>query len=134
MKILKFNYNFKAFYIDVKSFPDEIGSTFQELFKYFPNDDGRKIMGISKYENGKFSYKVAAEILHNDELSIHKLPILEIENGSYVYIEIKNFISNIDLISEAFTNLISNTNIDPNGYCIELYKDNDVLCLVKLEN
>ena len=57
-----------------------------------------------------------------------------IEKGEYICLLVKNFRKDINLINNAFKYLTSQPNIDPQGYCIEWYQDdNDVLCLVKLK-
>lgn len=121
------------FYIQALNFPNDIGSTFAKIYSLFEVTHARQVFGISRPENGKIVYKVAAEEIHKDELAKHLLPKFIIPKGRYLSIEIKNYKNQIGLITDAFNKLIVNPKIDPNGYCIEWYQtDKDVICMVKL--
>ena len=121
------------FYIQALNFPNDISSTFEKMYSLFEVTHERKVFGISRPENGKIVYKVAAEQISKNELAKHLLQQFIIPKGKYLSIEIKNYKNQIGLIGDAFNKLIVNPKIEPNGYCIEWYQtDNDVICMVKL--
>lgn len=123
-----------VFFIEASSFPEGIGIAFQKLFSTFPSTEKRNVFGISRPENGKIVYKAAAELISSDDRSNLNLPSLVIEKGEYYFTLVKNFRNDINSISKAFMKITSLPNIDPNGYYIEWYQDeNDVLCLVKIK-
>ena len=131
------NYNLekdiKVFCITAKSFPEGVLEAHQSLHSLVPYSSDRKYFGISRPENGVIIYKSAAEELEKGELSKHGLEEFIIKKGNYISIVIKDFMKNIPAIGNTFKELTAHKGIDPNGYCIELYKNDDELrCMVKL--
>jgi hypothetical protein len=56
-----------------------------------------------------------------------------IKNGPYNAFYIYNYAENQDSIGQAFKLLLKEHEVDPNGYCLEWYiNENDVKCLVPL--
>jgi hypothetical protein len=125
----------KVYFIEADRFPEGIGEAFEKLFSIFYENDNRKIFGISRPENGKIIYKVAASLNINDEYNENNSLIMTIQKGNYISLVVKDYLKDITLIGKAFSALTSYPNIDPNGYCIEWYDgDREVLCLVKLKD
>jgi len=132
------NYNLekdiKVFCIAAKSFPDGVLEAHQSLHSLVPYSPDRKYFGISRPEKGVIVYKSASEELEKGEFSKHGLEEFKIKKGKYISIVIKDFMKNIPAIGKAFKELTSLKEIDPNGYCIELYQNDDELrCMVKLD-
>jgi predicted transcriptional regulator YdeE len=117
-----------------KKFPQGISEAIQELHSSIPFTENRNFFGISKPKNGEILYKYAAEETSEDDLSKLNLTPMIIPKGKYASITIPNFITDIKKISTSFEKLTALPNIDPNGYCIEWYiNENDVRCMVKLQ-
>ncbi len=115
------------------SFPDGVLEAHQQLHKLVPFSFERNYFGISRKENNIIVYKAAAEELEEGDLSNFGLESFTILQGVYYDITILDFMKDPSSISKAFEELISQPDIDPNGYCIEWYlAKNEVKCLVKI--
>ncbi len=74
-------------------------------------------------------YKAAAEKLEKDEALHIDCESFIIKKGNYRNITVYNFKNSSHVIE------ISYSDIDPNGYCIEWYfNDEDVKCMVRLRD
>lgn len=132
---LKIEQDIKVFFIQANSFPEGVLEAFQKLHSLIEFPPQRRNFGISRPENGKIIYRVAAEELVEGDLQKHQLTEFIIPKGNYIGKEIKNFRDDLSSIKQTFDLLLANPNIDPNGYCIEEYKGiNDVFCMVKLKD
>lgn len=120
--------------IKADSFPDGVLAAHQQLHQLIAYSDKRKYFGISRPEGkGQIKYYAAAEELEAGELSQHGLPSFIIAAGTYIYIDIPEFMKNIPAIGQSFGKLLTNENIDPNGACVEWYfKQQTCRCMVKL--
>lgn len=119
--------------ITAKSFPNEVLEAHQKLHKMIPFSEERRYFGLSRPENGKIVYKAAAEKLEKDAEEKNECESFIIKSGNYRTITILNFKNDSQGIGTAFEKLISYSDIDPNGYCIEWYfNDQDVKCMVRL--
>ena len=135
MNKMKIEKDIKVFYIQAKSFPDGVSEAFQKMHSLIEFPPKRKNYGISRPENGVIVYRVASEELIKGDLEKHHLTAFIIPHGDYIGIEIKNFRDDLSAIKKAFDKLLSNSDIDPNSYCIEEYKGtDDVVCMVKLKD
>lgn len=135
MKRLTIDKDINVFYIQAKSFPEGVMEAHQKMHSLFTFSSDRRCFGISRPENGKVIYLVAAEEIEKGDLSQHNLKKITIPEGTYLSITIKNFRKDISSIKKSFDKIILNPDIDPNGYCIEWYQGmDDVICMVKLIN
>jgi len=123
-----------AMYITASSFPEGVLAAHQKLHSLLPRTDERKYFGISfPTQNGTIIYKAAAEEISDEEAEKLGLETYLIKKGTYISIDIHDFMNNIDAIGKAFQELIADPRIDPNGACVEWYvTDNDVKCMVRL--
>jgi hypothetical protein len=75
-----------------------------------------------------------------EQLNEHEAEQLGLEsflipNGTYIGVEIPDFMNHISEIGKSFRELLSTPDIDANGFCLEMYfGENDVRCMVKMEN
>ncbi len=135
MEHIKIDKDIKVFYIQAKSFPDGVIEAFQKMHSLIEFPPKRRSFGISRPEKGKVIYRVAAEELIKGDLEKHNLTEFIIPSGDYIGIEIKNFRKDLSLIKKVFDQLLTNSDIDKNGYCIEEYKGiNNVFCMVRIKN
>ena len=125
-----------VFYVTATSFPNGVLAAHQQLHAYVDYDVKRNYFGISAPDKtGTIIYKSAAEELNKGELSKHQLEQFIIKQGNYIYIDIKDFMKDVNSIGKAFHALISNPDIDPQGCCVEWYlTQNNVRCMVRLNN
>lgn len=135
MERIKIEQDIMVFYIQVESFPDGVMEAFQKMHSLIEFPPQRRNFGISRPENGKIAYKVAAEELIEGDLRKYGFPEFVIPSGDYIGIEIKDFRKDLNLIKNAFDELLTTPEIDPNGYCIEVYKGkDDVFCMMRLKS
>ena len=122
--------------VTASSFPDGIMAAFDKLNSLIQSPTPRMIFGIS-YDDGNknISYKAAAEENSAEEATRLGCERFTIGKGKYISEYIEDFMKNIPAIGHAFQEMCSDRRIDSNGYCIEMYlNDNkEVLCMVKLD-
>ena len=135
-EILIIEEDIKVLCISAASFPEDALNAHEKLHTIVPFTEERRYFGLSRPENGIITYKAAAEKLASDEVNCTECEGLIIKGGTYRTITIINYMENINGIGKAFERLISFTDIDPNGYCVEWYLNNekDVKCMVRLED
>lgn len=117
-------------------FPEGIIAAFEKLSSLTQSPQPRRIFGISYGDGGKnITYKAAAEEISTDEAARLGCERFTIKKGEYISEYIEDFMKNIPAIGLAFQEMCRNKRIDSNGYCIEMYLNNnkDVLCMVKLD-
>jgi hypothetical protein len=122
--------------IQADAFPSGVLAAHQKLHTLLGDEKERKYFGISYPEKpGSIIYKAAAEEKKADEAASVNCESLIIKKGMYHCIFIKNFMQDIASIGKAFQQLLMQPDIDPQGYCLEIYEgENDVRCLVPLKN
>jgi len=121
--------------VSVKSFPDGIMEAFQKLHALIPFSSKRVYYGISRpNEKGVIGYKAAIEIMDDEEAYKFGSESFVIPKGEYISLLIPDYLKSIPAIGDAFNHLTLQPGIDPEGYCIEWYfNENDVRCMVKLK-
>jgi hypothetical protein len=134
MEIITLDNDIKVFCVTAKSFPDGIMDAHKELHSLISLPAGRKFFGISRPENGVIVYRAAAEEISPGEAEKLSCDTLDLKKGSYISVTIKDFMKDIESIGNTFKELLSNPDVDPNGYCVEWYlNDKDVKCMVRLK-
>jgi len=135
METITFDSDIKVFYVTAISFPDGIMEAHQKLHELIPASPDRIIFGISRPENGQIVYRAAAEEIFQGEAERLHCETLILKKGNYISLTIHNFINDIQRIGHSFTELLSNPDIDPEGYCVELYlNEKDVKCMIRLKD
>lgn len=126
----------KTFCITAESFPADVMKAHQTLHAKLPPGDKRQIFGISYPDkSGGIIYKAAAEELVDGEGEKLHCETLIIRQGEYISKFITDFCDDEQSVGRAFEELLAYPQIDPNGFCLEIYEgDNgkDVKCLVPL--
>jgi hypothetical protein len=134
MEIYTLEKDINVFYVKAKSFPEGVLEAHQQLHAIIPFSNQRRYFGISRPEKGTIEYWAAVEELKPGESEKYNCDSFVISNGKYIGIEVKNYMKNIEEIGMAFNKLISYEGIDPNGYCVEYYlNDEDVRCMIRLK-
>lgn len=125
--------NIPVAFHQASSFPDGVLAAHQEIHAKFPPENGRRYFGISHPDKWTIIYKAAAEQLYPGEAAKHGFSEFVIHRGVYTSIKIPDFHKNIPQIGQAFQKLLTDSRIDPKGYCLEWYiNDHDLICLVPL--
>src|SRR5690625_970728 len=112
MEIINIESAITVFVVTAKSFPKDILNAHETLHRIIPFSEERRYFGISRPENGVIVYKAAAEKLEEN----FDCEIFTIAIGKYKSLTISNFKKDPQGISNAFEKLISQPDIDPNGY------------------
>lgn len=134
METILINSDVKVFYVTAKSFPDGVLDAHQKLHSLIPFSNERKYYGISRPENGKIVYRAAAQEIETGEATRLKCATLTLPAGNYVFKTVKGFMRNPKIIGEVFTELLQTPDLDPEGYCVEHYLDDDVVqCMIRLD-
>ena len=117
------------------SFPEGVLNAHQELHASLPDVEGRMYYGLSQLgRNGNITYKAAAEEMEHGEAGELKMETFMLAKGEYISIFIKDYGRDIPSIGRAFQELIALPDIDPQGWCVEMYvNEEDIRCMVKLK-
>lgn len=136
METFQLKENINVVFIKAPLFPDDVPATYEKLKALLPAQPNRRYFGISQPDQtGKIQYKAAAEILPEDEINTSTMEHFCIEKGTFIGQYIVNHFQDSNSIGHCYQRLLKHPKLDPNGYCLELYKnydDLDVHCLVRL--
>ncbi|MEO8512526.1 MAG: transcriptional regulator [Ignavibacteria bacterium] len=135
MEIHKIKSDIRIMCVQAESFPLGIGGAYTKLRSLLADPDNRKFFGISNPdENGNIIYKAAAEEYYPGESEALGLESFTIKKGDYISETLINWKKDELQVSKVFQQLLQDKRIDPNGYCLEIYmNENDMMCLVPLE-
>lgn len=134
MEIYHLTVELSIVYVTASSFPDGIDDAFYKLKRILPDSQNRTLFGISKPdEDGEIIYKAGALVNFPGEARRVNLNSFILEAGDYLCKTINDWEYNTTQIADAFMNqLLKHPRLDPKTYCIEWYKGNDVMCMVKM--
>lgn len=138
MEPYKIESDIKAMYLSASKFPNDVPDTYTKLEQTITNKTERRYFGFSHPDKaGVIQYKACAEILHENEAKEYGIETITIKAGQYASLFIKNHFDDGNNIPNAFAKLLKHPQLDPKGYCLEIYKnftDPDVLCLVPVKS
>jgi len=133
METITLQHDIRVLYVTATSFPDGIMDAYKKLHAFFPAPETRKYHGISRPENGVIVYKAAAEELYPGEAQKWNGNDLIIKSGKYIAATIKDYMKDVREIGRIFQELLAHPRLDPEGYCVERYLNNDdVQCMVRI--
>jgi len=124
----------KIFYVTAKSFPEGIQEAHDRLHAMVPFSKERKYFGISRPENNIIIYRAGTEESYAGEAEKYKCDTLTIKEGNYVSAVVIDFRKDKTSISKTFDKLLKQSNLDPEGYCVEWYANDkeEVRCMIRL--
>ena len=133
METIVWDHDTSVFYITAASFPAGIMDAHAKLNELVPDGTGRKFFGISRPENGSIVYRAAVEEVYSGEGTERNCEAMVLRKGKYISLFITDYAKDIQSIGRAFKQLLAQPGLDPNGYCVELYLNNeDVQCMIRL--
>jgi predicted transcriptional regulator YdeE len=134
MEIITIGNDIPVMYITASSFPEGVLTAHQSLHALIPFSEKRRYFGLSRPEgNGDIIYRAAAEETYDGEARELGLEVIKLKKGRYVSLLVENYMKDISSIGKAFQALLAHPDIDPQGYCVELYvSQTDVQCMVRL--
>ena len=127
---------YRVFYVKAESFSTDIPEAHRKLQALLPSLEGRSFYGISNRDSsGAIVYRAATKELYPGEADILGCDLFIIRKGIYLSQTLLNFPLQISMIKDIFSGLLSDDRIDENGYCLEIYlNDQELQCLVKLRD
>lgn len=124
----------RVFGFEVKSFPNGINQAFDTLIKQVSGTgEPRSYYGISTMANGKITYYVTAEEVHEGEAEKYGYQRQVFERGKYLVVTLKNWKQNTNSIKDLCHQLVSDARTDKSKPMIEWYKnDDEMMCMLKM--
>lgn len=121
--------------LKAESFPDGVMSAWERLFSLLGSEEDRHAFGIS-WSDGKggIIYKAAVAERFAGEAEPPGFERHVVKKGEYNSIFIPDFPSDMQCFSRAFSELITDPRLDPEGMCVEMYPTREsVRCMVRLD-
>jgi len=135
METIHFDTDMTLMYISAESFPDGILKAHQNLHAIVPFSTDRKYFGFSRPKNGGIVYRAAASELVKGEAQKYECDAMLLKKGRYASVTIKDYMKDVESISRTFEKLLTHSELDPTGYCLEWYfNEKDVRCMVRLSD
>ncbi len=123
--------------ITATSFPDGVMDAYKKLQSLITDSKERRYFGISHpNKDGVIIYKACAEVKNEGEAEKLGLESFTIKAGDFASMYIEDHMKDPESIGNAFKELLKNPDLDPQGHCLEMYKDfddKDVQCMVPLK-
>ena len=134
MEQVEFKNDIKVGIIKASSFPSGVLAAHKKLHSIIPFSRERQYYGISYgSENGEITYLAAAQAFSDTEMDDFGLESFTIKKGNYIIKHLKNYRENMSIIGSTFQEMLQHPQLDPQGYCLEAYtNENDMDCLVKI--
>jgi len=129
------NEDIKVMCITAESFPNGVLAAHQKLHALFLLDKQRRYFGISRpNKKREIIYKAAVEEIGTGEAEKFGIETFTIKKGTFISELVPDFMKDISQIGKTFEKLLQQPNIDPDGYCLEMYiNETDVRLMVGLE-
>lgn len=128
------NEDIKVICSTAESFPNGILAAYQKLNAQFSLEQ-RRYFGISwANEKGEIIYKATVEEIKAGEAEKFGFETFIIKKGTFISELVPGFVKDVSLIRKTFEKLLNQSNIDPNGYCLEMYiNESDVRLMVGIK-
>ena len=137
MDTIELSDDIKVFYITADTFPEGALAAHQKLHELVPFSQERKYFGISRPEQGKgIVYRAGTDEQYPGESGEYQCDTLVLKKGKYVSLDVKGYREDPLRIEAAFQQLLKYPGLDPQGYCVEWYSndENTVVCMIRLED
>jgi len=133
MEVYTLENDLELFCVTARSFPHEIKEAFDRLVRLIGGTDGRTFFGISyQTDRGEIIYKAAVQELQPGEGEELGCESFRLEKGDYITETLINWMEDPRSIGTTFMKMVDSLpeTIFP---CVEWYKGDDVMCMVRLE-
>lgn len=123
-----------VWYIAAASFPEGVPAAWAALHALLPGPAGRQFYGISHPDQtGKITYKAGVAAASPEEAQQYGKPAVTVRKGIYAGETLRLGPDAGRQIGEAFQRLLQHPDLDPQGYCLEMYLDGGMVrCMVPL--
>jgi predicted transcriptional regulator YdeE len=133
MEILTLIHDIPTFCVTAESFPNEINKAFERLIEKLPTEQGRTFFGIAyQEETGNMVYKAAVKEVFPGEANQCGCEAFMIRKGQYIAETVRNWKADVTSIGKTFQKL-GDSHPNATFPCVEWYKGDDVLCMVRIE-
>lgn len=124
----------KVFYVTASAFPDGVLDAHAALHQRVPFSADRHYFGISRPENGPVVYRAGTEETEPGEAEKYHCDSLLLKKGTYITLTVHDFRKDPGSIEAAFQQLLAEPGLDPEGYCVEWYENDQetVRCMIRL--
>jgi hypothetical protein len=134
MKVYRQFEDVKLRCVRASTFPPDIRGAFGKLIALLPGFEGRVFFGISyQSEKGEIIYQAAVLDPGMEKRNWPGCEEFILEKGDYLVEMVRNWREDSSSIGTAFRKL-TQTEAVIRFPCVEWYRDNDVLCMVRLEH
>jgi len=124
----------KVFGLQVKTFPQGIGETFNSLTKTLPKAFTRSYYGISEMTGEGMIYLATSTELYEGEADNYHFHRYIVPKGKYLATIVKDWRNKIPTLKTVFNQMMQDDRVDKQKPCIEWYKDEDEMwCMVKAD-
>ncbi len=128
----------QVFCVKTSSFPSGVMDAHHKIHELVPYVKGvskpRRFFAVSWREHGEIVYNAAAEELEHGEGKKLGCEPFTIRHGEYASITIYDYMNHIPKIAKTFRELLALSDLDPKGYCLEMYlNEKDIKCMVLLK-
>lgn len=136
METVIFQQDIPTLRVAATSFPSGVMEAFSTLHGILPAKEGRQTFGISHGgTEGEMLYWAATNVLNEAAEKEAGFEPFIIRKGAYASILVQDFYKDMSAIGRTFQTLLAHPDLDPEGYCLEIYQsEKDVQCLVKLKD
>lgn len=135
METLFIDKDINVFYVTATSFPEGIMDAHRRLHALIPFSTDRKYFGISRPEHGAIVYRAAAEEMEKGEAQKLNCETLVLKKGNYISVTLSNYREDLSSVKRAFDLLLAQPGLDPEGYCVEWYlNQQEVKCMIRLKD
>jgi predicted transcriptional regulator YdeE len=135
MEIVNLEKDIKVLFVTALIFPEGILAAWQKIDAICHSSLNRQRFGIScPDKSGRIVYNAAVEELELGEAEKFGMEAFVIKSGQYITLIAHDYTKDTQNVSKAFQQLLTHTDIDPEGYCLEWYlNEKDVRCMVGLK-
>lgn len=117
--------------VTASSFPEGIGAAFDKVAGMVGGLGGKTFYGLSWGQpDGSIVYKAGIE--EKEAPATNGLERFVLQRGAYVSEKLQNYKGREIVIGETFKKMLKDPRLDPNGECIEVYRGDDVECMVRI--
>jgi hypothetical protein len=133
MGIFELETDMKVLCVRAESFPNHIGQAFNTLITLLPSVETRTFFGIAyQGKNNEMIYNAAVLEAYEGEGAHYGCETFTIQKGEYLSEMLKSWKKNEGSIGRTFRKM-SELRHDTVFPCVEWYRGEDVLCMVRID-
>ncbi|MCU0431999.1 MAG: hypothetical protein MUC87_00940 [Bacteroidia bacterium] len=133
MQTIEINSPIQLRCVRAESFPNAVMPAFQRLHQVAPPRENRVYISVSWLgDNQQIEYLAGATELEEGEMNYPDFESFTVQEGTYIYMDIPDFMKDIPAIGQAFSTLLALPETATDTVCIEWYMSDTVCrCMVR---